>query len=187
MATYVEILDAEVAPEAPVTTSLMTRLRDNALSYWGAESGKRTFIQNATSPLGWTKDSTQTDKAIKITAGGVTPGGAVAFSSLFGRTTTDPVTLIQDNLPNVNLSGAGLSVSPTVVTNVVLSKSVTNVQAHGSGAPVPALTDSTDVSNSFDSSADVTGNIPLGGLGTSFSPVIDMQVQYVGAHIAEKD
>lgn len=187
MATYVEIDDTEVAPEAPITTSLMTRLRDNALSYWGAESGQRTFIQKATSPLGWTMDATQTDKAIKITTGAVTPGGSVAFSTVFGRTATDPMTLSQANLPNVDLSGSTLAVVPTVVTNVTLSKSNANVQAHFSGAVLSALLDGSDVSVSTDTSADVTGNVPLGGSDTPFSANIDMRVQFVGAHIAQKD
>jgi len=57
------------------------------------------FYQNA-APTGWTISSSLNDYALKIvsSAGGVT-SGSVAYSTLFGRTTTDSHTLIVSEMP----------------------------------------------------------------------------------------
>lgn len=57
------------------------------------------FYQNA-APTGWTISASLNDYALKIvsSAGGVT-SGSVAYSTLFGRTTTDSTTLTTNQIP----------------------------------------------------------------------------------------
>ena len=46
-------------------------------------SGTRLLFQQTTAPTGWTKDTTQNDKAIRVVSGAVGTGGTTAFSSVF--------------------------------------------------------------------------------------------------------
>jgi hypothetical protein len=57
-------------------------------------SASKVFFGQATVPIGWKLDTTHNDKAIRIlnTVGG-SSSGSVAFSTLFGRTTTDGFSL----------------------------------------------------------------------------------------------
>lgn len=55
--------------------------------------GTRMLFQQTTAPLGWTKDTTQNDKALRVVSGSAGTGGVQPFSALFGRTATDPFTL----------------------------------------------------------------------------------------------
>lgn len=182
MATYVSISDAEVAPEAPVTTSLMTRLRDNALAYAGAPTGTRALWQQTSAPLGWTKDTSHNNKALRLTSGTVGSGGSVGFSTLFGRTATDSFTISQANLPNVNfVVAAGQTVSVTGT----LSRLAGNAGAGSTGLSIAAnaieglnMTSTGMVTS--------TGTAASGGSGTSMTAAIDMRVSYVDFIIAAK-
>ncbi|RJP54162.1 MAG: hypothetical protein C4583_03265 [Anaerolineaceae bacterium] len=108
MPTYVEILDAEIAAEQPITVSLMTRLRDNALSYLGAPSGTRMLFQQSSAPLGWTKVVAGIDdRALRVTTGNVVNGGSIAFSSVF--TSRTPTGTADTN--NMGSAAASVTVS----------------------------------------------------------------------------
>jgi hypothetical protein len=98
----------------------------------------------------------------------------VAFSTLFGRTGTDPVTLSQANLPSFNLDASGLA-TESAVTAVSINAS-TNGGA--TGANFEALNNSTTLDVTSNTRA-LTGTLPSGGSGTSFTPAIDCRVQYV--------
>lgn len=187
MPTYVVIDDSEIAAENPVTVSLMTRLRDNALAYAGAATGTRAMWQQTSAPLGWTKESLYNDYVPRVVTGSAGVGGSVAFSTLFGRTATDAVTLAQSKLPSVNLTttisaGAGshghsASGSPNGVTGVP----GVGIQG-GSSAQLSGIT----VSVGSNTLPQMTGNTPLGGSGDSFTAPIDMRCKYVDNIIAEK-
>lgn len=150
MPTYVPIVDAEIAAEQPITVSLMTRLRDNTLSYWGAPTGTIALAGNTTAPVGWGKLTDFNDVAIRVTTGSASFGGSSPFTTVFGKTATDGYTLVLADLPNptrtVSLSGTlgvplsgtlpvtlsgtlGVSLSGTI--NVPLSG---NVAARNAGA-----------------------------------------------------
>ncbi len=59
------------------------RIADNSF-----ESGTKTLFGNATAPIGWTIDSSQTNAAIRIvSSGGGATGGSVDFSSVFASQT----------------------------------------------------------------------------------------------------
>lgn len=88
MPTYIEISDAEIAPNQPLTTSLITRLRDNALAYLGAPAGTKLVSRSPSAPLGWTTDSGLDDRALRVTSGAPSSGGDIAFSNVFGSAYT---------------------------------------------------------------------------------------------------
>ena len=46
-------------------------------------SGTRMLFQQTSAPTGWTKDTTQNDKALRIVSGSAGTGGTTAFSSVF--------------------------------------------------------------------------------------------------------
>jgi hypothetical protein len=94
------------------------------------------FYQNA-APTGWTISAALNDYALKIvsSAGGVTSGGSVAYSTLFGRTATDSHVLTVPQLPihdhNAGTSiGVGLGSGATVRSTAEGTLATTNT---GSG------------------------------------------------------
>lgn len=46
-------------------------------------SGTRLLFQQTSAPTGWTKDTTQNDKALRVVSGAAGTGGTTAFSSVF--------------------------------------------------------------------------------------------------------
>lgn len=65
------------------------------------------FAQTA-APTGWTKSTTHNDKALRVVSGTAGSGGAVAFSTVFGRTGTDAHTLTTAQIPShVHSGGMG--------------------------------------------------------------------------------
>lgn len=185
MATYVAIDDAELDAESPVTVSLMTRLRDNALAYAGAPSGTRAMWQQTSAPLGWTKESLYNDYTPRVVTGSVSTGGSVNFSTLFGRTATDAITLTQARLPSVNFavdipSGQGLHHhTETRVTSAIQ-------YAAGATGPSPGIGTITIDTGDATLPA-LSGTAASGGSATSFTAAIDMRVKYIDNIVAQKD
>jgi hypothetical protein len=184
MATYVEIEDEEVAPEAPVTTSLMTRLRDNALAYLGAPTGTRSLFQQTAAPLGWEKDTTHNNKAVRLTTGTVGSGGVNGFTQTFAQSETGAFTLLETHLPS-------------------LTKNVTGLQEHNHNFPGPSTDQASAVvaapggiTNDLfwrgSATANTGGNSSLGTLqiqfggSTAHKHAMDMRVQYVDFIIGQK-
>ena len=177
MPTYVEILDSEIAAENPVTVSLMTRLRDNALAYPGAPTGTRSPFQQTSAPLGWTKEtsSTYNEAAPRVVTGSVATGGSVNFSTVFARTATDGHALTPAEGP---VHGHGVS-DPTHIHSGSTAGSSANVVA-GTG-PLALIAPQS------------MGNAPTGisiqnaGSGSAHTHNIDLRVKYVDQIIATKD
>lgn len=89
------VADAELVAEQPITTSLMTRLRDG-----GVAPGTPMIARQNAAPLGWTKVTTGIDNnAMRLFTGTPSDGGSVNFSTLFGRTATDGHTLTTGEIP----------------------------------------------------------------------------------------
>ena len=81
--------------------------RDQACANLGMpQSGNKIIIPQATAWVGWTKDTTHHNKAIRIVndANGGSAGGSVDFDVLHARTATDNFTITQASLPNVNFN-----------------------------------------------------------------------------------
>lgn len=47
-------------------------------------SGTKTFFKQTSAPTGWTKDTSNNDKSLRVVSGSIGSGGSVAFSSVFG-------------------------------------------------------------------------------------------------------
>lgn len=201
MPTYVPISDAEIAAEQPVTVSLMTRLRDNALAYLGAPSGTVTVFMQTAAPLGWVKDTTAYNHALRLVGGAISGGGSVDFSTLFGRTGTDAVTLSQANLPNVNFSSASLTGSVGTAINITdpththaeaytVANNVTGGTNTGGvvASPQNVTASPTGISAALANGAVTFGGVvPSGGSGTPFTPAIDMRVKFTDVIRCTKD
>jgi microcystin-dependent protein len=70
----------------------------------GVASGTRMLFQQTTAPVGWTKDTSNSNTALRVTNGTVTTGGSLNFTSAFSssRPTTGTVSgtaLTQAQMP----------------------------------------------------------------------------------------
>lgn len=182
MATYVPIVDAEVAAEQPVTVSLMTRLRDNILSYLGAPSTTVMLFRQTLSPLGWTKSTANTDKAIRVTSGTLADGGVLAFSTAFGRVVTDGRVLVVGELPTHTPSG---SVSQPSITTTIRSVTVGVGGVNIAVATAPPNNDAQTTTIDTASTPTFTG-API-GVNNAHEHGMDIRVQYLDVIIATKD
>lgn len=187
MPTYAVINDAEVAPEQPITTSLMTRLRDNTLAYAGAPTGTRAPWRQSTAPLGWTKLTDHNDKAFRVVSGSLVDGGTVDFSTCFSRQATDDFTLTQAKLPVVSLVGTpGATITP--------SSAGTRLKAPNDNTQATLATGAAGVneyaSANFNSADTITlpnYSVPLspsGGEGHQHG--MDIRTKFIDMIIAEK-
>lgn len=59
---------------------------------------KMLFVQSA-APSGWTKDTDQNDKVLRIVSGTAGSGGTLAFSTVFARMASDPHVLTIAEMP----------------------------------------------------------------------------------------
>lgn len=140
-----------------------------AISTLGAQpfpSGTLMLFQQTTAPTGWTKQTVHNDKALRVVSGTAGSGGAVAFSTAFGRTATDAYTLTSAQIP--------------AHTHAELSNGSQAKKAGlggGSGYVVGTLTDVSSI-------PEETGATGGGG---AHSHDIDLRVSYVDLIIASKD
>lgn len=111
MPTYIEISDAEIAPNQPLTTSLMTRLRDNALSYLGAPTGQKLVGRSNPAPLGWTIETGIDDRALRVVTGAISAAGGQAFSNVFGSEYFPAGTNNNSNVSNIDVPRDGWGTS----------------------------------------------------------------------------
>jgi hypothetical protein len=56
---------------------------NGSASFGGFESGTKLLFQQTAAPIGWTKDITQDNKALRVVSGAVTTGGSVPFTTAF--------------------------------------------------------------------------------------------------------
>jgi hypothetical protein len=106
----------------------------------GVPSGTAMLFQQTSAPVGWTKNTTHNDKALRIVSGTVGSGGAAAFSAVLnGSVSATTLTIAQipshDHIVQVHTSGSGgASLNPTVsgFTSGLANRSP-NVAASGGG------------------------------------------------------
>lgn len=165
-------------------------------------SGTRMLFQQTAAPTGWTKDTAQNDKALRVVSGAVSSGGTVAFSTAFanrgfsGSTSTETI------------SGT----VGTTVLDISQIPSHTHYVASGGGGTTGALSGTNYVD--FNVNYSTNNNYILNGTSVgadrglasynggssghthsftggshahTFSGAIDMAVQYIDLIIASKD
>jgi microcystin-dependent protein len=121
--------------------------------------GTLMLFQQTAAPVGWTKQTTHNDKALRVVSGTASSGGSVAFSTVFGKTATDAHTLTIAEMPvhQHTITGEARSYGP----------------ADGNNSQ----------SGSF---AGITHTNDAGGGGSHTHPM-DIRVAYVDLIIASKD
>jgi hypothetical protein len=131
-------------------------------------AGTVMLFYQAAAPTGWTKLTTNNDKALRVVSGsGGVGGGSVAFSTVFARTMTDDFTLATTHIPFHNHA-------TTSVSNVQLL----NYAVGGSWDYTPGGQSRSD-GNTF-----VTGGA---GAGSAHNHTIDLRVQYLDLILASKN
>jgi len=129
-------------------------------------TGTAMLFPQATTPVGWTKQTTHDNKALRIVSGTPASGGSVAFSTLFGRTSTDGFTMTSA------YNGPDHPIILTAGKASVLGSAIAGVNPWGKDG-------------SYASETTYVGNL-MGG-GAAHSHPIDMRVQYVDVMIAIKN
>jgi microcystin-dependent protein len=55
----------------------------------GIPAGTRMLFQQTSAPVGWTKDTSQNDKALRVVSGNASAGGTIGFSAAFANRVVD--------------------------------------------------------------------------------------------------
>jgi hypothetical protein len=133
----------------------------------GFPSGTKMLFVQTSAPTGWTKDTDQNDKALRIVSGTASTGGTSPFSTVFGKTGTDNYTLTAADIPSHNhVLNLGDS------NNIAAPGGGAFLQTAGSGQGY-SLTGVPTISSTGGSGAHAHG--------------IDIRVQYVDVIKATKD
>lgn len=193
------VIALATAAEVAAGTDATKAVTPSTLASSGFPSGTRMIFQQTNAPVGWTKSVTHNDKALRIVSGAASSGGNQAFSTVFGKSSTDGHTLSVSEIPDhVHLayihdighthpfghnSGigyqGGVNAAPytNLTTDANTQSAATNIRVNS--APPPAHTGGSDDATS--------GVYAPGGLGGSHTHPMDIRVQYVDVIIAQKD
>ena len=159
-------------------------------------SGTRALFHQTAAPVGWVKDTTINDKALRVVSGTVGSGGSVAFSSAMANRSVSSVT------PTGTVGNTTLDATQIPAHRHLLA----NMGATGTaGAQTPSNSNylkrgyngssETDyILQGFGTDADVLLSSSVGGggshthsfTGDAHSHTLDMSVQYVDIIIAQK-
>jgi len=161
--------------------------------------GTTLLFYQAAAPIGWTKITTQNDKAIRVVsgAGGVT-GGTNAFSSVMAQTVVGSTTLSSAQIPGhshpvfLNDPGHTHGVSWTAGTLVFAGAGGNGAGAGATGVPSLSISIAANVTG-------ITVRDTSGGGGTanqtatnaggggSHNHAITMAIQYIDVILASKN
>jgi hypothetical protein len=130
------------------------------------DQGTALLFQQTSAPTGWTKQTSHNDKALRVVSGTVGSGGSSAFSTVFGKTATDALTLTTGQIPSHNHGSAMNPGSYHVLDGYHTSSSHPLI---GTGNSDPSSTSGS------------------AGSSGSHSHGMDIRVQYVDVIIATKD
>lgn len=70
--------DARMAADRAADRAMTTQIANS-----GFPSGTKMLFQQSSAPTGWTKDTVNNDKALRVVSGAVGSGGSASFSSVF--------------------------------------------------------------------------------------------------------
>jgi len=156
-------------------------------------SGTRLVFQQTTAPVGWTKVTTDNNKALRLVNGTVGSGGTQPFTTAFASQAVNGS--VSGTVANHTLTLAEIPSHTHFVANsdanstpVLSNESVTYGSAGGLGNSDYVLGGTTSTPNRGLSSPSGGGGAHNHGWSGSFSgTAIDMTVQYVDVIIASKD
>jgi hypothetical protein len=170
--TYTSVSYGILSTANPAASSVTTFPKDTIMAF-----------QQTAAPVGWTKETTHDDKALRVVTGTPSSGGSVAFSTVFGLTATDAHTLDTTEIPahthslSSHTHGAG-----SYTYSIAATGSGVDTRAAGSGAAQTAAR--AIAGTSAGPSTNTSGSA---GGGTGHSHNIDLQVNYVDLILAKKD
>jgi hypothetical protein len=70
-------------------------------------SGTKLLFQQTSAPTGWTKDTSQNNKALRVVSGTASTGGSVAFTTAFASGSTGNTTITTSTMASHNHSYSG--------------------------------------------------------------------------------
>ena len=171
------------------------------------DSGTKMIFQQTAAPTGWTKDTSNNDKALRITSGSVGTGGSVAFETAFASQT--PAGSLSINTPTVSGTVGGTALTAAQLpshfhftvnsdadsTPVQSTESVTFESASGLGNNDYKLGGTTSTPDRGKSSSTGSGDThthswsgTVSSISGSFSgSAMNLDVQYVDVIICTKD
>lgn len=176
----------EATPDAGVTVEGVL-IKDGALQGGQFPSGTKMLFASAAAPVGWTKDTANNNKALRLTSGtGGGAGGNLAFTTVFSSNT------ITTSAGSHNHGGT----QPHALTKAQMPKHahggpnngfVTHLSSGGS-----VLDGGNDFSVAIDGATNNTGGggshtHAISSSGTTHAHATNMSVQYVDVIIASCD
>ena len=173
-------------------------------------SGTRMLFQQSNAPSGWTKDTTQDNKALRVVSGAVGSGGSLGFTSAFANRNVSDTALDTDQIPGHT---HGFSGTTSTAGNHSHSGSTNTTGNHRHGIPTSGTENSfgkaavgndytegglyTDTQGNHSHSLStnttgnhthtVSGNTSSTGSGRAHSHQLDLSVAYVDVIIGVKD
>jgi len=144
------------------------------------------FVQSS-APTGWTKFTGYNDRTLRVVNGTVGAGGVQPFSGVFGRTSTDSVTLAVGNLPSTLIQ-----VFDSVAWYPIYGTPLNGVNGGYCGRPVVGgqpgeFPNANGIGNPVIAAQLGGGGVAASPAATAFAPTIDLRVQYVDVIIASKN
>lgn len=143
----------------------------------GFEAGTKMLFRQTTPPTGWTKDTTYTDAALRVTNGTISQKtiSGEEFSTLLASRS---ISIQKVNIPNYTLPDT-LALSGSQSGGLAR-----NLGVGSSGAPFSSPASVKQV-NWSDTTLSLTGSVTSGGSGTPIT--LNMDVNFVDVIIATKD
>lgn len=132
-------------------------------------SGTTIPFYQAAAPLGWTKVTTQNDKALRVVSGsGGVAGGTNSFSTVMAQTAVGGFTLTTNEMPSHGHPQSGSAVGTFNWYN-----------ANGHNYPIPTGAGALQ--------CELAGGFNNAGSGASHNHTITMAMQYIDVIIASKN
>ncbi|WP_051003003.1 hypothetical protein [Bradyrhizobium elkanii] len=161
-------------------------------------SGTVMLFYQAAAPVGWTKVTTQNDKALRVVSGsGGVAGGTNPFSTVMAQTNVGGHTLTASELPSISTSSSGSAVLYLGANSAFYTPiSTTGWAFSGWPAPTGGPEDSPFINSSDGGSRTyisyVSGSISVTGSssntgGGSHNHPITMSIQYCDVILASKN
>jgi hypothetical protein len=149
------------------------------------------LFAQAAAPTGWTKKTTHDNKMLRVVSGTPSSGGSVNFSTVFGLTAVTSKSVVQANIPNVNLQFT----NSAFMTNISISGTAVVLESFGSpeggqgghGGGVTPGYDFLAILGLTKTYSPVVQNVGLNGSSTAHAHDIDLRVKYADVMIATLD
>lgn len=148
------------------------------------DAGTVMLFQQTAAPTGWTKLTTQDNKALRVVSGTAGTGGSVAFTTAFASQT--PSGSVSVNISGVSAAATTLSTTqiPSHTHSITLNDS--SLSASGIGAVGGTTTGSTST-GSAGGGGSHTHSLTGSATGAFTGNAINLAVQYVDVILASKN